>query len=196
MSPNTTAWTPPSGEPPQPPPRKSWPRRHPVWTIIGSLAGLSIIIGIASAVAAPAPSGTQVATPTTSVPDYSGASPGTLPPAPPAANPKASGSGSCDVSLSDALYGQDYLTASVDVDNTGNIAQVVEVTVRWPQQGFAPITRHKQARVPVGQTRTVNLHAPVTSEQVGRFQDRQLATDGDPCHYRLDLISTYGPVQS
>src|SRR6266516_5595341 len=151
--------TPTPAPEPQPAPRKSWPRRHPVWTIIGSLAGLSIIIGIAAALAAPAPSGTQAATPTTSVPDYSGASPGTLPPAPPAANPKASGSGSCDVSLSDALYGQDYLTADVDVDNAGNIAQVVEVTVRWPQQGFAPIVRHRQ---------------------VSRFQDRQLASDGDP----------------
>src|SRR6266516_3523595 len=115
-------------------------------------------------------------------------------PAPPAANPKASGSGSCDVSLSDALYGQDYLTASVDVDNTGNIAQVVEVTVRWPQQGFAPIVRHRQLHVPAGQSRTAHLHAPVTSEQVSRFQDRQLASDGDPCHYRLDLISTYAQL--
>ncbi len=190
MSPNT----PTPG--PQPQPRKR-SRIRTFFYFVWGILGLLVVFGIVSAVAAvsgsSSSSGTQVTTP--AVPDYSGASPGTLPPAPPAANPKASGSGSCDVSLSDALYGQDYLTADVDVDNTGNIAQVVEVTVRWPQQGFAPIVRHRQLRVPAGQSRTAHLHAPVTSEQVSRFQDRQLASDGDPCHYRLDLISTYGPVQ-
>lgn len=115
----------------------------------------------------------------------------------PAPSPDGKYSGSCDVSLSDSLYGQNYLTADVDLQNTGNIGTVIKATVKWGQQGFSPIVASKTVRLHVGQSKTVHFHSPASEEQISRFQDVQLAdSNGDGCHYRGSMIRTFGQAQS
>jgi hypothetical protein len=120
----------------------------------------------------------------------------TAPPAP-APNPKGTITGSCDVSLSDSIYGQNYLTASVTANNTGNIGTIVRIKVAWPLQGFPAITKVKRVHTAAGSTKQVQFRAPVTQQQVSQFQDMQLAANGgDPCHYSADIIGTFGSPQS
>jgi len=117
-------------------------------------------------------------------------------PAPsPAPSPDATGTGSCDVSLSPGINGPNYLVSEVDVTNTGNVGAVVRVKVSWPQVGFAPIVKHKTVRVPYGQTVHVNLSVNAgnySSDIVGNFQNYQLSHSGDPCSYSLAIESTFG----
>jgi hypothetical protein len=118
-------------------------------------------------------------------------------PAPAAPSPDGTYSGSCDVSLSDSLYGQDYLTADVSLRNTGNVGTITRVRVSWGQQGFAPIMATRTVHVRYHGSKTVHLHYPVSQEQISRFQDVQLAEmggsgNGDGCHYRATNIGTFG----
>lgn len=116
-------------------------------------------------------------------------------PAPPAANPQGNITGSCDVSLSTAIYGQNYLTASVTAHNTGNVGTVVRIKVIWPLQGFPPITKAKTVRTRPGSSRMVQFNAPITQEQVSQFQDVQMNASGDPCNYKATITSTFGTPQ-
>jgi hypothetical protein len=120
--------------------------------------------------------------------------------APPAPAPDGTYSGSCDVSLSDALYGQNYLTADVSLHNTGNVGTITRVRVSWGQQGFAPIVATRTVHVRYHGSKTVHLHYPVSQEQISRFQDVQLAEmdssgNGDGCHYRATNIGTFGAAR-
>ena len=125
------------------------------------------------------------------------AAPSSAPAPAPTASPNGTVTGSCDVSLSDKLSGQDYLTADVQVRNTGNVGAVIKVTVGWPQQGFDDLKKSKRVHVPFGATKTVHLNYPASTQQIRNFQDVRLARSGnDVCHYRGDLVSTYGPVYS
>jgi hypothetical protein len=111
----------------------------------------------------------------------------------PTPNPDGTYSGSCDVSLSDALYGQNYLTADVNLHNTGNVGTITRVRISWGQQGFAPITETRTVRVRDGASRTVHFHYAASQEQISRFQDVQLAdSNGDGCHYRATNTGTFG----
>ena len=117
------------------------------------------------------------------------------PPPAPAPSPAGSITGSCDVSLSTSLDGQDYLTAQVNADNTGNIGTILHLRVSWPLQGFAPITQTRTARVAAGTTSQEEFHEAVTEDQVSEFQDEQLAASGsDPCHYSGTITGTWGQV--
>jgi hypothetical protein len=117
-------------------------------------------------------------------------------PAPiPTPSPNATGTGSCDVSLSSSPNGSSYLVSEVDVTNTGNIGAVIRVKVSWPQVGFAPIVKHKTVRVPYGQTAHVNLSVNAnnySNDIIGNFQNYQLSHSGDPCSYSLAIESTFG----
>lgn len=126
----------------------------------------------------------------------------TPPPAPaPTPDPKGditTGGGfgaGCDVDLSSSLYGPNFLTAQVNAHNTGNIGIINRIRVSWPLQGFAPIVAFKTVRIRPGHTRQVEFNVQVTESQVGNFQDAQLATNGDPCHYRATITGTFGKVQ-
>jgi hypothetical protein len=113
-------------------------------------------------------------------------------PAPsPVPSPDATGTGSCDVSLSSSINGPNYLVSEVDVTNTGNVGAVIRVKVSWPQVGFAPIVKHKTVRVPYGQTAHVNA-SNYSSDIIGNFQNYQLSHNGDPCSYSLTIESTFG----
>jgi hypothetical protein len=169
-----------------------------VLTVFGGLAGgvvALLILGIALAATGTSshkPQANSLAAP--SAP----AAPSSAPAPAPTVSPNGTVSGSCDVSLSDNFVsGQDYLTADVQVQNTGNVGVVIKVTVGWPQQGFDDIKKSKRVHVPFGATKTVHLNYPVSTQQISNFQDVQLASSGnDVCHYRGDLVSTYGPVHS
>jgi hypothetical protein len=163
-----------------------------VLTVFGGLAGgvvALLILGIALAA-----TGTGSHKPQAN----NLAAPSSAPaPAPaPTASPNGTVTGSCDVSLSDnSVSGQDYLTADVQVQNTGNVGAVIKVTVGWPQQGFDDIKKSKRVRVPFGATKTVHLNHPASTQQISNFHDAQLASSGnDVCHYRGDLVGTFGPV--
>jgi hypothetical protein len=109
----------------------------------------------------------------------------------PPSNPSGNVTGSCDVSLSSQLYGQNYLTASVVATNTGNVGTVVRIKVFWPLQGFSPVTKARTVRTTPGSTVRVQFHAPVTEQQVSDFQNVQLASTGDPCRYKASITGTY-----
>jgi hypothetical protein len=117
----------------------------------------------------------------------------------PAPSPDGTYSGSCDYTLSNAIYGNDHLTGEVDLKNTGNIGTVNRVRISWPQEGYAPIVAHKTVRVPAGGSKVVRFHVPVASmgnviTNLQSWQERHNFRDG--CHYRTTIIDTFGSVQS
>ncbi len=182
-------WRPP---PPQPP-RKSWPRRHKIWSVVLTTIGVLVAMGVVGAIISPPKSSSasaNVAAVSTTAPAASTTS--SAPAPAPVPSPSGNITGSCDVSLSDSIYGQNYLTASVTATNTGNIGTIVRIKVAWPLQGFAPITKVKRAHTAAGSTNQVQFRAPVTVQQVSQFQDMQLAASGDPCHYHADIAGTFG----
>ncbi len=118
----------------------------------------------------------------------------------PAPSPDGKYSGSCDVSLSSSVYGQDYLTADIRLENTGNIGTITRATVRWGQQGFSPIKATKTVRLPAGRSKTVHFHYAATTGQISRFQDVQLTEmggsgTGDGCRYRATNTGTFGSAR-
>lgn len=177
---------------PQGPGRKRHTARNVLLIVGGAMAVLIVIGAVASA------GGGRHKTPASVAGAASKVT--TAPPSPappPAPSPAGNISGSCDVSLSTSLYGQDYLTAQVSADNTGNIGTIVRVKVSWPLQGFAPITRTRTVRVAAGATSQVEFHAAVSVDQVSEFQDEQLSANGaDPCHYNGVITSTWGQPTS
>ncbi len=143
--------------------------------------------GCASTAHVPATAGAAAGTGSAAVPATPAAAPAPDP------SPDGTYSGSCDVSLSDALYGQDYLTADVNLDNTGNVGTINRVRVSWGQQGFAPITATRTVHVRYHASKTVHLHYAASQEQISRFQDVQLAdSNGDGCHYHAATTGTFG----
>lgn len=140
------------------------------------------------------------ASPTISKPDAAATTPlpGYTATPTPAPQPSPSGkiAGSCDVSLSSSLYGQNYLTAQVTATNTGNIGTFVRIRVSWPLQGFSPIHDSKTVRLQAGHSKNVEFHEPVGDNTVSQFQDAQLATTGDPCNYRADITGTFGQARN
>jgi hypothetical protein len=194
MSRPSGPYSPPAWQPPPVPPS---PRRHRgrtvVLSILATLVGLALIGGIASALSGgskPTSGHPAASSPAASAPATHATS---APPPAPAPSPAGKITGSCDVSLSASLYGQDYLTASVNVMNTGNIGTFVRVRVSWPLQGFAPMTMTRTVKVATGGTYQAEFHTPVNTTQVSQFQDEQLASStADPCSYNATITRTFG----
>jgi len=65
---------------------------------------------------------------------------------------------------------QDYLTARIEVANTGNVGEAVKITAIWPQAGQAAITKDRWVRLSYGAHRTVTFRIPVAPYQVEAFQ--------------------------
>jgi hypothetical protein len=162
--------------------------------IVGAVIVLAIIGLIALGSAAGKPKhaastpGPVITSPVTTAP---------VTPAPVVPSPNATGSGQCDTSLSPSLNGPNYLVASVQVTNTGNIGEVTRVKVAWPQEGFPSIVRHTDVRLNEGASTTVNLRVSSadypSQDIIGNFQNVQLNDAGnDPCNYSLGVQSTFG----
>jgi len=163
-----------------------------VWTTVFAVVGALVVLGIIGAALGSgkgkSASGTTAAVSTTA-PAVSATSAAPEPVPSPAGNI----SGACDVSLSDSIYGQNYLTATVTATNTGNIGTIVRIKVAWPLQGFPSITKVKTVHTAAGSTKQVQFRAPVSESQVSQFQDMQLSSsDDNPCSYHATILSTYG----
>jgi hypothetical protein len=91
-----------------------------------------------------------------------------------------------------SLYGKSHLIADVRYHNTGNIGTVTRIVMKWPQEGYGPLTMTKTVRLGAGASTVVHFHRGVSSEEVDRFQNVQLATDGNPCDFSLNVINTFG----
>jgi hypothetical protein len=124
-------------------------------------------------------------------------------PAPAAApSPGGTGSGSCNYTLSASVSGTDWLTAEVDLTNTGNVAAVVRVTVAWPQEGFSPITSTRTVRLPYGATgKPVRFHVSAGSTESGSnvIENLQSWESGhnypsNDCTYNETFLRTFGPT--
>jgi hypothetical protein len=187
----TSAYSPGPYQRPSPGPGR---RRHTARNVLLIMAGAMVMLIVLSAIGAALSNGHKPPHSTAGTAATVSAAPTTsAPPPPPTPNPAGTITGSCDVSLSSSLYGQNYLTAQANADNTGNIGTIVRVRVSWPLQGFAPITQTRTVRVAAGATSQVEFHAAVTQDQVSEFQDEQLSANGsDPCHYRGTITGTWG----
>jgi uncharacterized protein DUF4352 len=135
----------PPQQPPVVPPRKSWPRRHKILTVLGAAFGLLIaviIIGVAAG-GTSTPSGTPAA----SAPATAATSPSTRPPSAP---PKAAGIGTpvrdgkfqftvtsvtSAKSAGDSVLGQtaqgQYAVVHITVTNIGSAAQTMDDSVQY-----------------------------------------------------------------
>ena len=85
----------------------------------------------------------------------------------PVAHAAVSGSGSRSYEIHPW---QDYLTARIDVANTGNVGESVKITAIWPQAGQAAITADNWVRLPYGAHRAVMFRIPAAPYQVEAFQ--------------------------
>ncbi|HEY6276205.1 MAG TPA: hypothetical protein VIX86_07720 [Streptosporangiaceae bacterium] len=178
---------------PAPQPR----RRGRLLLACGSSGLAGLVVGLVIGLAAGGTTTTAAghASPAASAAPVAAPSSAPAPAPSPVPSPDATGTGSCDVSLSPGLNGPNYLVSDVDVTNTGNVGAVVKVKVSWPQVGFAPIVKHKTVSVPYGQTVHVNLSVNAnnySSDIIGNFQNYQLSHNGDPCSYNLTIESTFG----
>jgi hypothetical protein len=180
----------PSGPPTPAPPRR---KRHVLRWIAAGIAGFTVLV-IAIAAAAGGGKTTPAAQFTPARTISAPAATTTAPAAPAVPSPAGKATGSCDYSLADTVTGTDYLTAEVDLDNTGNVGTVVKVTVSWPQEGFEPITATKTARVPYGASgQPVRFHVAASTDVISRLQSWQERHDtGDPCQYSNTITATFG----
>src|SRR5579871_5633780 len=107
----------PGWQEPQPPRKRSWPARHKVWTTVLAVFGVFVVLVIVgAAVGSPkstGSSGTNDAAVSTTAPAVSAT--GAAPAPAPAPSPDGKYSGSCDYTLSTALYGNDHLIGEVDL---------------------------------------------------------------------------------
>jgi hypothetical protein len=127
-----------------PPPR--WRRGGRLLLACGSSGLAGLVVGLVIGLAV---GGTTISTAAKHTRQATSVTPAVAPSSAPAPvpSPNATGSGTCDVSLSSSINGPNYLVSEVDVTNTGNVGAVVRVKVSWPQVGFVPIVRHKTVRM-------------------------------------------------
>jgi hypothetical protein len=168
------------------------------------MKGIIALAGVALGLSLAACSGTPHSTAAPAKSHKTSPAPSVVPSsAPPTANPSGTGSGSCDYTLSTSPYKPDYLTAEVDLTNTGNIGTVVRVTVKWPQEGFAPIRSTKTVRTAAGSSNVpvhFSVNAGSTASGSNIIDNLQSWEQGhnypsDDCSYKLTIIRSYGPVQ-
>lgn len=119
----------------------------------------------------------------------------------PTPNPSGTAKGSCDYTLSNNFSGtgNDHLIAEIDLTNTGNVGEVVKVTVKWPQEGYAPIRATKTVHSPYGASdQVVRFHVPVPESGnvinlLQSWEERHNLPNND-CKYKTVIESTYGPA--
>ena len=178
--------------------RRSWPRRHKLLTGLGLAAtvlGIAGAIGGTSGHGKPLHHAAQPASPAAATSSPPAA------PAPPTPNPQGTYQGSCNYTIASSPSQQDTLTGEVDVTNTGNIGTVVRVRISWPQEGYAPIARHRTVRVRPGATKAVRFHVPVGNSWDGSnvISNLQAWQTGhglrDGCRYRGGIVNTFGQAQ-
>jgi hypothetical protein len=180
----------PQPMPPMAAPPKRRHRARNTFIVLGVLAVLGIIGGVASGGGSPAPSDGGLNAAIASA----NASVQATQPAPSAApSPDGTYTGSCSYTLGDNPAGNPgtaVATGEVDVVNTGNIGTTDTVTITWPQEGYAPLAMHTVVDVAAGATLAVPFHMPLTSGQLDNLQAYQLGhDDADGCTYSATITA-------
>jgi len=190
----------PSGWPTPPPPRSRKSHRRRNWLI--AIA----VLTVAGAIAGGVSSGGKRKTAVTALPTESAtATPAAVSatasstaeaPAPAVPNPDGTVTGSCAYELA-ADYSDTHagdLNGEVDLENTGNVGIVLNVTITWPQLGHAPIKLGRQkVGVAYGQTVTVPFTRLATGSEIDRLQSWQAGHDNDDgCTYNGTIVDTFG----
>lgn len=195
---------------PQAPPaarkKRRWVRRV-LFGIIG-LVVLFAVIGIIGAVVSPRGTSSSLrprqsaapASPAARATSTSSGQPAT--PAAPVPSPDGTAQGSCSYTLGMDASNTDWLTAEVDLTNTGNVSERVKVTVDWPQQGFSPVRASKTVSLPYQASgQPVEFHVFAGSDNspsniIDNLQNWEHGHPGstDDCTYHTDIVSTYGPA--
>jgi hypothetical protein len=178
----------PLGLPPQPPQKRHHRIRNALAIVVGAFF-LLIIAGIALAGLTGGNKPAHHATPSAHS-KSSQPAPVVIPV--PEASPDGHGTMTCDVSLSMSLYGKSHLIADIRYRNTGNIGTVTRVVMKWPQEGYGPLTMARTVRLGAGASKVLHFHRAASTEEVDRFQNVQLATNGNPCDFSLNVVSTFG----
>lgn len=114
-------------------------------------------------------------------------------PVPADPSPAGTLSGSCDYTL--GYPAADHFVGEVDLHNTGNIGTVVDVTIKWPQEGSPFVTMHRTVRTAAGSRTVVRFRKAVTETQVSllqSWQERHGFKDG--CKYDGNIINEFGSV--
>lgn len=109
---------------------------------------------------------------------------------PPAPEPDGTYSLNCDMLLGDFTENPETgyrFVAGGKVKNTGNIGTVVEVEAEWEVLGSEPVVETRRVRLPIGQTRNVDITVPATDDQIDAHQsaDSRCQIDGT-------MIDTFG----
>lgn len=99
----------------------------------------------------------------------------------------------CDMLLGDFSEDPDSgyrFVGGGQIRNTGNIGTIVEIKAEWEILGSDPVVETQRVRLPAGETRSVSLSVPATSDQVDAHQSAE-----GRCEIDAELIDTYGKVQ-
>jgi hypothetical protein len=112
----------------------------------------------------------------------------------PEPSPNGTFTGSCNYTLgSNPAGGSAEAVGEIDEQNTGNIGFAVRVTISWPQEGFAPLTETKHIRLPVGASKAVRFHRPLSYTEISNLQNWQGGhNERDGCHYHSKETATFG----
>jgi hypothetical protein len=155
----------------------------------GSIAAGVVAVGIGACASAAG----------NTTPSAIGAKPVSTQPAPtfsahPAPSPAGTYTGSCDYTIGDdPVDGTSVAIGEVDIVNTGNIGTVDTVTITWPQEASAPLTKTATVKVGVGVTDPVGFHLPMSYNQITLLQSYQ-SNHGfeDGCTYKVTITDTFG----
>lgn len=193
------AYGPGQQDPPQQVPPPAQPRKRPKGgrifaEIVGGvvLLFLGVAIGSTSKTSPSSP-------PATSSSQPAQAAATSAPPAPTTVTPSPNGTyqGACDYTLGDnPVGGTAVATGDVSVTNTGNIGTLVRVKITWPQQGYPSLAMTKKIRLNAGANQDVQLHMPLTYDQISNLQNWQTGHNyQDGCTYKATIMHTFGQPQ-
>lgn len=150
---------------------------------------LAALTACAADSAAPEPTSETSATETPSPTDFT---PSITPDAAPEPQPSGTFRHSCDYVLGD---GSNYTStgyrfvADVNLQNTGNVGTVNQVTATWFLAGGGKVTETKSVRIPTGQRTRVGFTKPVGGDEIDLHQS---LTVGRTCHVKVGITDTFG----
>lgn len=93
----------------------------------------------------------------------------------------------------DYLLGTDgsyTFIAGGKIKNTGNVGTIIEVKVDWEILGSEPVVETRRVKLPAGQTRSVQISVPATSDQIDAHQSAEGRCEADAA-----MVDTFGKVQ-
>lgn len=115
----------------------------------------------------------------------------------PAPEPSPDGTfgSSCDYILGDQTESSTgyRFVAGADVENTGNVGIVVEVEATFKQLGSQPIVLKETAKIPFGESDSIQMTKQVTSNEIDLIQAAQ--DSGEICSVDVSIADSFGEPQ-